>query len=478
MGGGSAPPPIPNKTVSDFSSVEELLNSVRHSLKLGPPYSSGVHDFSKDLVVYYDVQGQAQPSRIDFLNATKQDISALAAACHGTQGHLEPEKFSTRLGVVDSGLIDVLSTDLLQGQNVDNNKSLRVKMQGLDICGPGFTVNKQGNPVGPDNVVASLVVVLPVVHAGGAFTIEHGGTTWNFDPSTNLSRTTTSLLPYVALYHDVAHTIAPVQSGHRVTLTYNLFLVDRNPAAPSVRTTAEHELENKLRSLLAAPSFLPAGGFLAFSLAHKYPLPPPQRLDLDWDAPWSFETGGVKPRTSAARWDVLLQALRGSDARFRAISQRVGLVPVIKLLYTIGNKDRTGNTDMLLDEAADLSEVYEYIEVFEMATAEEEVTKQGVVLGRDAHRKAQLEEKMASELARYPPHCRPTYTQQNQAEDEVDDDEVATHWLTDRGENNCVLSAYAGQDSLLDYKTGIPTLFVPVPAVGEGLRGAVVMLES
>lgn len=74
-------------------------------------------------------------SRIDFLNATKQDISALAAACHGTQGHLEPEKFSTRLGVVDSGLIDVLSTDLLQGQNVDNNKSLRVKMQGLDICG-------------------------------------------------------------------------------------------------------------------------------------------------------------------------------------------------------------------------------------------------------------------------------------------------------------------------------------------------------
>jgi hypothetical protein len=61
MGGGSAPPPIPNNTVSDFSSVEELLNSVRHSLKLGPPYSSGVHDFSKDLVVYYDVQGQAQP---------------------------------------------------------------------------------------------------------------------------------------------------------------------------------------------------------------------------------------------------------------------------------------------------------------------------------------------------------------------------------------------------------------------------------
>jgi hypothetical protein len=58
------------------------------------------------------------------------------------------------------------------------------------------------------------------------------------------------------------------------------------------------------------------------------------------------------------------------------------------------------------------------------------------MLGCDAHRNAQLEEKKTRELARYPPYYHSTHPQQTQAEDEMDEDEdevTATHWLADRG---------------------------------------------
>ncbi|KAJ7263369.1 hypothetical protein C8J57DRAFT_1512873 [Mycena rebaudengoi] len=479
MGGGPAPPAIRSNTASGNTGVEDILNALRRSLKHGSPYSGGVHEVPKDLVIYYEVEGRA---RIDLLNATENDLSALATVCEPLRvgedciaGHLDPHKFATRLDISASGLIDLIT-----------------EMNGLDIYGPGPIVKPYSNNMRPNNMVGSLVVILPVVHAGGVFTVEQGSTIWNFDPASCLagpSLASTIFLPYVALYHDVLHTISPVHHGYRVTLTYNLFIADRNPAVPSICTTTERQLEHKLRSLLSNPCFLPASGLLAFNLAHKYPMPPPPHLDLDWDAPPTLYARSEQ-RSSAARWGTLLQTLKGCDARYRSICQRVGLSPVIKLLYTIKNAERRSDTDLLLDEVADLSEVYEYVDVFgPMPNAEETITAQGVVLRRDAHRKAQLNEKKASSHALrvndHQPFCVPIFEKQQKAvdapphsEDESPAEGIATHWLTECAENNCVLSPYARSDSLLDYKAGIPALFVPVPAVGEGIRGAVANLQS
>ncbi|KAJ7249882.1 hypothetical protein C8J57DRAFT_1355884 [Mycena rebaudengoi] len=333
-------------------------------------------------------------------------------------------------------------------------------MNGLDIYGPGPIVKP------PHNL--------------------------EFDPASclaGLSLASTNFLPYVALYHDVVHTISPVHHGYRVTLTYNLFIAELSHAVSSICTTTERQLEQKLRSLLSNPSFLPAGGLLAINLAHKYLTPLPPHLGLDWDAPPTLYARSEQ-RSSAARWGTLLQTLKGCDARYRSISQRVGLSPVIKLLYTIENAERTSDTDLLLDEAADLSVVYEYVDVFRpMPNAEETITVQGVVLRRDTHRKAQLNENKTSAHALrvndHQPFCVPIFEKQQEAvdapphsEDESPAEGVATHWLTERAEKNCVLSPYARSDSLLNYKAGIPALFVLVPAVGEGIRGAVANLQS
>ena len=49
----------------------------------------------------------------------------------------------------------------------------------------------------------------------------------SFDPSPETSNTTrTPSIGYVVLLHDVEHEVAPVTSGHRVTLTYDLYTDD------------------------------------------------------------------------------------------------------------------------------------------------------------------------------------------------------------------------------------------------------------
>jgi hypothetical protein len=59
---------------------------------------------------------------------------------------MEATKLPTRFDVVGSlvasGLLDVISTDVLQGENADGNKSLSAELSGMNIYGsstPAFT---------------------------------------------------------------------------------------------------------------------------------------------------------------------------------------------------------------------------------------------------------------------------------------------------------------------------------------------------
>ncbi len=63
----------------------------------------------------------------------------------------------------------------------------------------------------------SLVVCLPSEFTGGALVTRHLGRQVMFDWS---SSATTH---WAAFYSDVEHEVLPVTSGHRITLTYNLY---------------------------------------------------------------------------------------------------------------------------------------------------------------------------------------------------------------------------------------------------------------
>ncbi|KAF8192667.1 hypothetical protein K438DRAFT_1496379, partial [Mycena galopus ATCC 62051] len=192
---------------------------------------------------------------------------------------MDATKFAVRLDPVTSGLIDVISNDVLQGENVD--KSLRAELSRLKVYGSlpsgHGAFDEPGNTLSDDSFIGSLVITFPTAHAGGRLTIQDGNATFFYDPSAALSAAATPSVSYIALYGGVSTAMAPVDAGHRVSLIYDLFLVDHNSnATPRVSiavSATERLLEDKIRALLADPGFLPIGGFLAVGLAHKYPIP-------------------------------------------------------------------------------------------------------------------------------------------------------------------------------------------------------------
>jgi len=72
-------------------------------------------------------------------------------------------------------------------------------------------------------MIGSLVVIFPTPHKGGALILRHDGQEYTFDSAFELSRVENSI-GYVAFYSDVEHEVNIVESGHRVSLTYNLYV--------------------------------------------------------------------------------------------------------------------------------------------------------------------------------------------------------------------------------------------------------------
>ncbi|KAI7151022.1 hypothetical protein KC349_g9489, partial [Hortaea werneckii] len=81
---------------------------------------------------------------------------------------------------------------------------------------------------------------------------------------------------WAAFYSDCAHEVLPVHSGHRITLTYNLYL-SRGTGLLNTPQLPQHLLPHRLplaphlQHALANPAFKPEGGYLAFWLQHRYP---------------------------------------------------------------------------------------------------------------------------------------------------------------------------------------------------------------
>ena len=125
-------------------------------------------------------------------------------------------------------------------------------------------------------MLGSLVVIYPTPHEGGELVLRHKDQEWKFDANTLIATQSSPSLAYVAFYSDIEHEVLKVTNGRRVTVTYNLYLVDPTSrpegsvATPSAQSALK--LQTTLRGLLKSPEFLPDGGILGFGLAHLYPV--------------------------------------------------------------------------------------------------------------------------------------------------------------------------------------------------------------
>lgn len=178
------------------------------------------------------------------------------------------------------------------------------------LTGQGsFFKSHKDTPRG-NNMFGSLVITFPTRHEGGQLALRHAGREHIHDPSA-ASYESDNQVSWAAFFSDVDHEVLPITTGHRVTLTYNLYF---STLAPRTRPARSEPLLDAFKGLLADKEFMSAGGRLAFGLSHKYPVP---RDANSWTkATWRGVYSGLKGADSAL-WNAALDA--GLDPHIRTV---------------------------------------------------------------------------------------------------------------------------------------------------------------
>lgn len=110
----------------------------------------------------------------------------------------EVSMLASRLGFLESDALDAVFDKLL-------------------VYGPGQFFLPHQDSERADEMVATLVVVLPSAHRGGAVVVVHRGKKQVLEGKAGSEE-----LALLAFYADCRHEVQPVRSGHRVALTYQL----------------------------------------------------------------------------------------------------------------------------------------------------------------------------------------------------------------------------------------------------------------
>ena len=141
-----------------------------------------------------------------------------------------------------------------------SSTSIRAELYKLNVYSAGGHFKPHVDTPRSADMFGSLVVCLPSKFTGEALVTRHQGRQVTFDWS---SSTATQ---WAAFYSDVEHEVLPVTSGHRITLTYNLYHTSR---AMTLAITT-NPLYCELKTALQNPHFMRQGGILGFFCQHKY----------------------------------------------------------------------------------------------------------------------------------------------------------------------------------------------------------------
>ncbi len=195
----------------------------------------------------------------------------------------------------------------------------------------------------------SLVIVFPPAHEGGALNLRErdaeNAQEWTFDSAALLAQAAQPSIAYVAFYSDVEHEVMPVQSGHRVTVTYNLYYAEDAASLPAAQPvpTNEHTFGTKMQALLDDPTFLPEGGNLMFPLRHQYPMSKTPKSDA---------------KARRALKDVATR-LKATDALVLKVMRDLSLDASLKIVYQDSGAVLGGPHYVMCDRVVRLEDRYE-----------------------------------------------------------------------------------------------------------------------
>lgn len=110
--------------------------------------------------------------------------------------------------------LDAIRDDL----GLPSASTLKAQLHSMLVYEPGQFFAPHQDSEKNDEMIASLIVMLPSRSTGGELVVEHR------NESVRYAGSATSLT-FIAFYADTRHEVLPVTTGYRVVLTYNLLLV-------------------------------------------------------------------------------------------------------------------------------------------------------------------------------------------------------------------------------------------------------------
>ncbi|KAI0352550.1 hypothetical protein OH77DRAFT_1408736 [Trametes cingulata] len=370
--------------------MKEHLQRLSSAIVHKPPYCQGTIPLTPEAcTLFYGRPGNAHA--VDLTNASLEELQHLAQTCdpatfgvdqmdvydetYRKAGKLDRRDFSLNFVPQEAGVLEAVRAELLvEGRKSTDN--IRAELYKLNVYGPGSFFKAHMDTPRSELMFGSLVIVFPTPHEGGALAIRESGEgerrEWTFDSAALLNGASEPSIAYVAFYSDTEHEVMPVQSGYRVTITYNLYFVKDDAAmggaAPLAHPVGTNEelFRSTLRGLLDDPTFLPEGGNLLFALHHQYPLSTSYK---------SLEAAKQALRDVASR-------LKGSDAVILKAMQELSLDASLRIVYQ-DTGGYFGPQYVMCDHIVDLEnvqEVEESLHEFLLATEE------GILLNPDTKR--------------------------------------------------------------------------------------------
>ncbi|KAK2059176.1 oxidoreductase [Colletotrichum caudatum] len=224
---------------------------------------------------------------------------------------MDPAAFCTTFDPYSVGIVDAVAQVLLPSvSDSTTHRGVRAELYKLNVySGPSGRFKPHVDTPRSSSQFGSLVVCLPVAHEGGHLQVRHKGLEVTFDWSTNQEKVNYDSIRWAAFYSDCEHEVLEVTSGHRLTLTYNLYAVRGAGRLTGVSPTlnpASLPLFKALKeTLLSQDPFGGRGGTIGFWCSHAYaynhtkeaPLPATLKgVDaVLWE---SFQALGLNPKVA------------------------------------------------------------------------------------------------------------------------------------------------------------------------------------
>ncbi|KAK1671766.1 hypothetical protein BDP55DRAFT_752394 [Colletotrichum godetiae] len=173
----------------------------------------------------------------------------------------------------ETGIIAAVSQVLLPSYDFGNDKrSIRAELYNMNIySGPSGKFKAHVDTPRSSYQIGSLAVCLPMMHQGGELAVRHLENTHTFDWATNSDE---SLIQWAAFYSDCEHEVFEVKSGHRITLTYNLYATAGNGdlgGQSYAFSPTSLPLYNKILAMLTSDKFKSKDRLLGLYSTHAYP---------------------------------------------------------------------------------------------------------------------------------------------------------------------------------------------------------------